>query len=374
MPDFPVAEFEARTARAQKAMGDAGLDALWFTTEAEMRYFTGFRTLFWQSPTRPWHLVVPKNGAPVAVIPEIGAALMAETWISDIRTWSSPAPADDGVSLMIDALSPYDRIGLPMGEESSLRMALSDFTRITNGIGGGVVDASALILALRSVKSAAEIDLARRICGIACEAFDRAPVLFHAGQPLREAFRAFRIALLQAGADDAPYLVGGAGQGGYGDVISPPTDAPLRDGDVLMLDTGATLGGYFCDFDRNFAIGRADDGARRAHDALWRATEAALAVARPGATCADLFHAMAGVIGGGSDVGRLGHGLGAQLTEWPSVAPWEGTVMQPGMCMTLEPSMTVSEGKMMVHEENIVITEDGCELLTRRAPPELPVI
>ena len=56
---------------------------------------------------------------------------------------------------------------------------------------------------------------------------------------------------------------GGAGQGGYADVISPPTRKPLAAGDVLMMDTGCCWDGYFCDFDRNWAIGRADDTARR---------------------------------------------------------------------------------------------------------------
>ncbi len=77
-------------------MHSQGIDALFFTTEAEMRYFTGFRTLFWQSPTRPWFLVVPVNGKPIAVIPQIGAHLMASTWIDDIRVFSAPHPVDDG--------------------------------------------------------------------------------------------------------------------------------------------------------------------------------------------------------------------------------------------------------------------------------------
>jgi Xaa-Pro dipeptidase len=340
-------------------MAAARLDAIWLTSEAEVRYFTGFRTLFWQSPTRPWHVVIPRDGAPIAVIPEIGATLMRETWVRDIRTWASPNPDDDGISLLTEALTGFDRIGLPMGVESSLRMPLVDFKRLTEGLSGEIVDATPLILAVRSIKSDAEIALIRRICGYACDAFDQAPSLFHAGQPLNEAFRAFRIALLQAG---------------YGDVISPPGATPLAEGDVLMLDTGATLNGYFCDFDRNFAIGHADDDARRAHETLWRATEAGLTAARPGTICADLFQAVAGVIGGGSDVGRLGHGLGIQLTEWPSIAPWEDTPLRAGMVMTLEPSMEIGPGKMMVHEENILITDDGCELLTRRAPPELPII
>lgn len=374
MPDFPPAEFQSRTARAQDAMAAEQLDALWLTTEAEVRYFTGFRTLFWQSPTRPWHVIIPRDGPPIAVIPEIGAALMRETWVADIRTWASPDPEDDGVSLLVDALSGYRRIGMPMGVESSLRMPLLDFERVRTKLQCEFVDATPLILLLRSAKSEAEIALIRQICSYACGAFEQAPNLFHAGQPLNEVFRAFRIALLQAGAEDVPYVVGGAGQGGYGDVISPPDTTPLTKGDVLMLDTGSSLNGYFCDFDRNFAIGRADDNAQRAHETLWQATEAGLAAAKPGATCADLFNAMEGVIGGGSDVGRLGHGLGTQLTEWPSLTSWEHTPLHTGMVMTLEPSMEIGPGKMMVHEENIVITSDGCELLTRRTPPELHII
>ena len=178
------------------------------------------------------------------------------------------------------------------------------------------------------------------------------------------------------------YLVGGAGQGGYGDIISPPSGRALRDGDVLILDTGCVFDGYFCDFDRNFAIGKADDAVRRAYDVVWRATEAGLQAVRPGATCAELFAAMQAVLEGGgapsgpggNEVGRMGHGLGMQLTEWPSHTPWDRTVLAPGMVLTLEPGMTFAEGKVMVHEENLVVREDGAELLTRRAASELPVI
>ena len=71
---FPVSEFENRLARAQAMMAQAGLDALLLCSEPEVRYFTGFLTQFWQSPTRPWFVIVPKGAKPIAVIPEIGAA------------------------------------------------------------------------------------------------------------------------------------------------------------------------------------------------------------------------------------------------------------------------------------------------------------
>jgi Xaa-Pro aminopeptidase len=375
MADFPTAEFETRMMLVQSAMVDAGMDAILLCTEAELRYFSGFRTQFWQSPTRPWFLVLPQRGEPIAVIPEIGADLMARTWVRDIRTWASPNPVDDGVSLLADVLSDFDKVGLPMGEEASLRMPLRDFTCVHQKSGVEFVDCSALIKAIRIVKSDAEIAILRGICSIGSAAFDRAADLFHAGQPLSEVFRTFKIALLQAGADDVPYLVGAAGQGGYGDVISPPDDTPLAKDDILMLDTGATLRGYFCDFDRNFAITQCTDTAKRAYDTLWQATEVGLQNAKAGATCAQLFKAMNDALGNaGSSVGRLGHGLGIQLTEYPSIAPFDHTVLQPGMVMTLEPSLSIAKGKMMVHEENILITEDAPVLLTKRATPEIQVI
>ena len=374
--DFPPAEFEARVTNAHKAMHAAGIDALLLTTEAEVRYFTGFRTAFWQSPTRPWFVVLPMGAKPIAIIPEIGAALMRETWVEDIRTWAAPHATDDGLSLLSDALRAARVIGMPMGRESSLRMPLANFEALRARLAGAMfLDASPLLRNLRLVKSAAEIALIADICQITSAAFAQAPSLFHEGQPLNETFRAFKIALLKAGAEDVLYLVGGAGQGGYGDVISPPDDTPLRSGDVLMLDTGASLKGYFADFDRNFAIGQASDAARTAYDTLWSATEAGLQAARPGVPVADVFQAMAAIIGqGASDVGRYGHGLGMQLTEPPSLIDFDETILAPGMVITLEPSLTISPGKIMVHEENIVITDGAPQLLSERAARELPVL
>lgn len=376
MPDFPTSEYEARTKDAQTYMRAVGMDALLLTTEAELRYFSGFRTLFWQSPTRPWFLIIPRDGKPVAVIPEIGEMLMRGTWVEDVRTWASPAAEDDGVTLLTAALQGFKVVGMPMGRESTLRMPMNDFVRLRVALEDvDLVDASPLVRTLRMTKSTREIEKIETICGIASSAFDKADTLFSEGQPLDAAFRAFKIALLEQGAEDVPYLVGGAGQGGYGDVISPPGDTPLRKGDVLMLDTGAMRHGYFCDFDRNFAIGEPDDAAKRAYRTLWEATEAGMKAARPGRTCAQVFAAMGKVIGdSGGGIGRLGHGLGMQLTEEPSLIGFDHTVLREGMVITLEPSMSIADGKMMVHEENIVITDGPPRLLTTRAAEELPVI
>lgn len=380
---FPEAEYVMRTAKAQAAMARDGLAGLLLTTEPEMRYFSGFHTLFWQSPTRPWFLFVPATGKPVAVIPEIGAELMRGTWIEDIRSWSAPAPDDDGISLLTELLASHasrgEVIGLMKGHETHLRMPLNDYERLLAGLGDlSISDATGLIRGLRMVKSEREIEKIGYACAIASRSFARLPDLAYQGQPLEDVFRTFRREMLGQGADDIPYLVGGADTGGYRDVISPPSRRPLARGDILMLDTGSTWDGYFCDFDRNWAIGSADDASRRAYDVLWRATEAGIAAARPGTTCRDIFQAMQGVIAEmddqGGDVGRLGHGLGMQLTEWPSHAAWDSTEIVENMVLTLEPSLGYGDGRIMVHEENIVIRKAGAELLTERAAAELPII
>jgi len=160
-------------------------------------------------------------------------------------------------------------------------------------------------------------------------------------------------------------------------VISPAGPEPLARGDVLMLDTGAVLKGYFCDFDRNFAIGPTSDAARRAHDALWRASEHALEHLRPGMVAADAHRLLAAglkMAGHAPLDGRLGHGLGITLTEWPSFTPLDRTELREGMVLTLEPGMEVAPGRIMVHEENLVLRADGPELLCRRTPPQLPQI
>ena len=56
---FPVDEYESRCALAQHKLAELALDALFVCTEPEVRYFTGFHTPFWQSPTRPWFVLVP---------------------------------------------------------------------------------------------------------------------------------------------------------------------------------------------------------------------------------------------------------------------------------------------------------------------------
>lgn len=381
MRGFPPSEFEARTAAAQALMAKHDLAALLLTSETQIRYFTGYLTRFWESPSRPWFLVLPAQGKPIAVIPSIGAALMGATWIEDIRTWSAPDLTDDGVSLLAETLNevcPADgRVGVPDGHETHVRMPLADLERIKSAIAPRQMTSDfGLTRALRLIKSEAEIAKIETACQISARAFARVPEIAGEGVPLDQIFRKFQMLCLEEGADWVPYLAGGAEQGGYTDVISPAREEPLALGDVLMLDTGLIWDGYFCDFDRNWSVGTPSPEVQSAHARLIDATQAAFEIARPGATASDLYHAMNNLLSQGAettDAGRLGHGLGMSLTEWPSLIATDHTPLQAGMVLTLEPGIAVG-GKILVHEENILITEGAPRFLSPQAGPEMGVI
>ena len=381
---FALSEFEVRTERAQQMMRNEKIDALLLTTEPHVRYFSGFLTQFWQSPTRPWFLLLPLSGKPIAVIPSIGVAGMQQSWIDDIRSWSSPQPQDDGISLLLSTIRElprrFGRLGMTLGNESYLRMPARDYRHLETELTEfELADCADLMLRLCSVKSSAEIAKIRYVCELASDSFNALPQLVHMGQSERDILRAMRIDMLARGADHTPYIVSASGQGGYGDIIMGPSDRPLEHGDVMIIDTGTVFDGYYCDFDRNFGFGHASDQTLRAYETVFHSTDAGLATARPGATTTDIWQAMWSVLErggaqGNDDIGRMGHGLGAQLTEWPSITATDQTPLVPGMVITLEPGMEFAPGKLMVHEENILITESGAELLSKRAAAEMPII
>ena len=383
---FMLAEFEQRMVRAQTMMRALKLDAVLLTTETNVRYFSGYFTQFWQSPTRPWFLILPLTGKPIAVIPTIGVVGMSNTWVEDIRAWPSPFPEDDGVSLLSQTLAElpkrFGRLGMTLGRETHLRMPQQQVQSLYASNHFDLVDVSREVLHLRSLKSAAEINRVAHICGVTSNAFAELPNFARVGMTEREVVAAFRMELLHQGADHSPFIVSSSGPDGYDDIIMGPTDRLVESGDVLIIDTGTVWQGYFCDFDRNWCFGDCSDETKSAYTTVYQATNAGFEAAKPGNTTSDLYRAMWPIMqaGGalGNDVGRLGHGLGSDLTEWPSNTATDDTVLEVGMIMTLEPGMSYlnksGQVKQMVHEENIVITEEGAQWLSIRAAAELPLL
>ena len=377
MRGFNIDQFEKRTLKAQQLMQQHGLDALLLTTETSVRYFTGFLTRFWESPTRPWYLIIPPQGKPIAVIPSIGEALMDKTWVEDIRTWPSPDLKDDGISLLSDTLEEIAKnknIGIPSGTETFVRMPQTDLKKLSQNV--KLTSDFDIVKKLRMTKTNEEINKIENACRIAAEAFRRVPEIAFENVNLDEVFRKFQVLCLESGADWVPYLAGGADTEGYDDVISPAKEAPLKKRDILMLDTGLVWDGYFCDYDRNWSVGTPSKIVSDAYTQLLEASDAAFELAKPGATASDLFHAMNSILtqnSSSTDAGRLGHGVGMSLTEWPSLISDDHTVLEKGMVLSLEPGITIKD-KIIVHEENIEITETGARYLSPKADKDLSII
>ena len=384
-PEFTRAEFEQRVERARKLMTEQRLDGLLVTSEANLEYLSGFTTQFARnSPSRPWYFVLPREGKAAAVIPEMGEENWRRTsWCQDLATWPSPTPENEGLDLLAAAIKrtapKFGRFGFELGAESRLGMPVGDLLRVHEAIKPfEMADCIPVLRELRFIKSKAELARIKHICRIASDAFDLLPKIVRVGDSEKEICRKFAAELLLLGADKVPYTSIGTGKGGYASIIMGPTGRRLAKGDILLIDTGSRYAGYFCDFDRNVAIGEPDDATKRVHELLWRATEAGIEAAVPGKTAADVFHAQAKVLEDAGivlgNVGRFGHGLGKAMTEHPSNKPIDKTVLKPGAVLTIEPSAMYGRGKILVHEENLVITEDRPVLLSRRAPREIPVV
>ena len=380
---FEVSEYENRLDNIQKLMYESRMDAILLTTQADIEYYTGFKTQFFQSPTRPWYVLIPSNEKPKAIIPTIGESGMRRTWLDDIQTWISPNPKDDGISLLLSTIKSLTKkhkcLGVPKSQESVLRMPLDDYENLVKSLDGiEIKDANKILRQVRLIKSTAEIEKIKHICQLTSQGFKDLNHLLKAGESEHENCKRFKQHLLSLGVDDTPYMVAGSGKDGYGSIIMGPGDKIIEEGDLFIVDTGSVFDSYFCDFDRNYAFGFICDEAKKAYQVVFDATDAGFNAAQVGNTTSDVYHAMNNVMqkGGalGNSVGRLGHGLGLQLTEWPSNTATDNTTLEPGVILTLEPGMEYLPGKEMVHEENIVITENGPEWLTQRASAELPII
>ena len=379
---FADEEFENRTLRAQEIMHRYELDGILLTTPQNIRYFTGYDSQFWESPTRPWFVIVPLSGKPIAIVPEIGASEFNKTWLDEIKTWPSPRPEDEGISLLKSNLEnlkkTFGQIGLELGSEIALRMPVRDFIKLKEIVNTNLVDGSDAIWDMRMIKTNEEIKKIKFICSIASDAYNALPSTLSIGNTEREAVHKLKMDILNRGADSVPFMPGISGKGGVPQIVCGPTDRILDDGDILFIDTGSTFDGYFCDFDRNYAFGKVTSDVEKVYHVLWQATEVGIKTAIPGATTNDIFNAMNKIIQDngaiGNNVGRLGHGLGLQLTEPPSHRIGDKTIIKENMVLTIEPAMEYAPGKMLVHEENIIIQKDGAELITKRAPQEIPVI
>ena len=155
----------------------------------------------------------------------------------------------------------------------------------------------------------------------------------------------------------------------------------LARGDLLVLDFGGVLDGYCCDLTRTVSIGAPSPEARRVYDAVRDAHAAAIAAVKPGIEASAVDAAARTVLsdrGLGEAFGHgTGHGLGLDVHEEPRVgkprADIPAVTLIPGMIFTVEPGAYLAGFGGVRIEDDVLVTETGCELLTT-LPRELAVL
>ena len=166
-----------------------------------------------------------------------------------------------------------------------------------------------------------------------------------------------------------------------------PTGRRLVPGDLVVLDFGGVHHGYCVDLSRTVCVGRADAQAHRLHGAVRAAQGAALAAIRPGVRASAVDAAARKVLAGlglSEAFGHsTGHGLGIELHELPRIgrprvegdaetADTEDLLLSSGMVFTVEPGVYLPDIGGVRIEDDVLVTEDGYEMLTR-VPSELRV-
>ena len=211
MRGFTTIEYQDRISKLQNEMQDSNIDIVIITSPHNFRYFTGLDSYFWESPTRPWFLIVSQSKDPLAIIPSIGETALKKTWIKNIETWPSPQPNDEGVSVLknsIKKLIPNNgNIGCELGLESHLRMSIKDFDNLREDLSNyNFVDASQIIWKLRMIKSKNEIKKIKKIISIASDVFDNLANQLHVGMSEIEICKIFKKDLINKGADHTLYM------------------------------------------------------------------------------------------------------------------------------------------------------------------------
>ena len=381
MMSFPKEEYLKRLDNIHKKLENENIDAIVITSPANFRYFSGLDSNFWESPTRPWFLIISKNGKIKALVPSIGLSAIESTFIKDIEVWQSPNPKDEGTSLLKKIIKTFPKnsnIGFELGMETYLRMSIKEFLKIKKDLQEyNFIDSTNIVWSLRKIKSDLEIKNIEKVCSITSKVFNNLINKISLGMSEREIATIFKKDLINNGVDYIMYLSCASGINGYNQIICNPSEKKIGDGDILIIDTGSTLNGYYCDFDRNFGFGNINQKSLDAYNKLWNATEKTLEIIKPGISCKEVYESLSKNLFSSnvkSNVGRMGHGFGLQLTEPPSIMIDDNTILEKNMILALEPSIEIENNLMLVHEENILITQNGNRLLTSRTPKELPVI
>ncbi len=359
---LPAEEYLARQQKARERMAEAGLDAVLLMGGSSLLYFTAMN---WGRSERLFAAVLPRRGEIAYVCPAFEASRASELirFAKDLRTWEEDE-------------SPYRLLRQVLQDQGVRTLGIEETTPyfVTYGLAqeaAGLAQASAdpVTVGCRMIKSAREVALMELAAQATGRAITAAFRQLREGMTPRQLAEAVTAAHAQQGVRPGFVLVAFGPSSAFPHGSRKPQQ--LREGDVVLVDTGCSVEGYQSDVTRTVVFGRPSDRQRQVWETVKKAQEAALRAARPGLAAAEVDAAARRLIeqaGWGPGYKffphRLGHGIGLDPHEWPYLVRGNTLPLEPGMTFSDEPGIYIP-GEFGVRLEDVmVVTATGARLLT----------
>jgi Xaa-Pro aminopeptidase/Xaa-Pro dipeptidase len=390
-PDFPIEEYRRRYARLSALMEAQGFDALVLTQEEPVRYLTGYNSVIWAVgrwlPTIFVAARDPRQAVLISSSFDTGCA-SGTSWVATVDPYhgAQELPAKVRHHLASMGAAPQ-RVGFELGPGSVIALPQQLIGAIFGALEAPPRDASALISALRMVKSPLEIERIRRSVGAAVAGYRAGLEAAAAGMTEKELVAIISSTMYGSGttAGTKPLFVNCvSGRTRYPLVDSPASDNVIGDGDIVFVDGGGASDGYVSDILRLIGVGslRAED--RRYAEVAASATQAMIDAVVPGVRVSELMATAAAHVAAAGlteQVGEIaGHGIGLELWERPLIKvhddPDDDVAVRPGMVLCLEPILAPAHpdgglAGVFVFEQQVLVTPDGCEVLSGDLPARL---
>lgn len=363
---IPEAIVREHVARLVELMRGAGVDAVLLFDASNMLAFTG-------TPHHAWDRLtcgaVTREGGVIVVCPRFERpAVRGAEPLATIHTWEE---TKDPYAAFARALAAAGvRGGSVALDGRTWCDAAARFERACAGV--RFVPGEHLLREVRICKSPAEQELLRAAHRAGERLFLAFSERLRAGASELELHREMVRQMAEEGVAADPMI-----QSGENAAIphNPTGERVVREGDMVVVDSVVVRDGYMNDLTRTFAVGRPGERGRRAYRAVRAAQAAAIAAARPGATCAEVDRAARRVIEaagfGAFFTHRVGHGIGIECHEPPYLNGANEERLRPGMCVTIEPGVYVPGEFGVRIEDDVLITETGCEVIGGALPTDM---
>jgi Xaa-Pro dipeptidase len=370
-----LAERKARVAKAQGLMEKNGIQAIVLDSGTSMNYFT---SMTWGQSERPMVVVLPAKGEVSYICPKFEQARLEErletgNYLGEkIYPWEEDeSPYEQIKQAILDSGATSGKIGM----EERVRFFIADGVRKVSP-SFDIVSADPVVIPCRIIKSAAEITLMQRATKLTMEAITIGLTFLKVGGSPSDFSTAVAQSHQKMGGRHAFALANFGEASAFPHGSSKPQI--LKSGDVVLVDCGCTVEGYNSDISRTIVFG-AEPTARQLE--IWNLEKEAQAAgyraAKIGATLADVDAAARKVIteaGFGPDYKlpglphRTGHGIGMDGHEWGNAVRGNTQILEPGMCFSIEPNISIVGEFGVRHEDCVYMTESGPVWFSKPSP------